>query len=199
MPMRADQVDAATASTSWRRAAPPSAPASTRRWASPKRWPSADRRHHRAAVRHRAEQVRGARRPRRHGVQPRRDQHGCRGAVQDRQRHPLPRLGPALGPRRAVAAGKRAGLLDHAGQGQPDPVRGDDAWSACQIFGNNAALTFAGSQGHFELNVFNPVMAYNFLQSVRLLGGRGPLVHRQLRRRHRGARGQHQSRARTAR
>ncbi|MFN0217990.1 MAG: class II fumarate hydratase [Hyphomicrobium sp.] len=40
---------------------------------------------------------------------------------------------------------------------------------ACQIFGNHTALTFAGSQGHFELNVFNPVMAYNFLQSVRLM------------------------------
>jgi len=38
-----------------------------------------------------------------------------------------------------------------------------------QIFGNNAAITFAGSQGHFELNVYNPVMAYNFLQSVRLM------------------------------
>jgi fumarate hydratase, class II len=38
-----------------------------------------------------------------------------------------------------------------------------------QIFGNNAATTFAGSQGHFELNVFNPVMAYNFLQSVQLM------------------------------
>jgi len=38
-----------------------------------------------------------------------------------------------------------------------------------QVFGNHAALTFAGSQGHFELNVFNPVMAYNFLQSVRLI------------------------------
>jgi fumarate hydratase class II len=35
--------------------------------------------------------------------------------------------------------------------------------------GNHAAVTFAGSQGHFELNVFNPVMAYNFLQSVQLL------------------------------
>ena len=31
------------------------------------------------------------------------------------------------------------------------------------------ALTVAGSQGHFELNVYNPVMAYNFLQSVQLL------------------------------
>ena len=40
---------------------------------------------------------------------------------------------------------------------------------AVQIHGNNSALTFAGSQGHFELNVYNPVMAYNFLQSVRLL------------------------------
>jgi fumarate hydratase class II len=39
----------------------------------------------------------------------------------------------------------------------------------CQVFGNQAALTFAGASGHFELNVFNPVMAYNFLQSVRLL------------------------------
>ena len=73
-----------------------------------------------------AEQVRGARRPRRHGLQPRRDQHGRRVAVQDRQRHPLPRLGPALGPRRAGAAGERARLVDHAGQGQPDAVRGAD-------------------------------------------------------------------------
>ena len=38
-----------------------------------------------------------------------------------------------------------------------------------QVFGNHAAITFAGSQGHFELNVFRPVMAYNFLQSVRLV------------------------------
>ncbi len=40
---------------------------------------------------------------------------------------------------------------------------------AVQIHGNNAAMSFAGSQGHFELNVYNPVMAYNFLQSVKLL------------------------------
>ncbi|MEZ5844887.1 MAG: class II fumarate hydratase [Hyphomicrobiaceae bacterium] len=40
---------------------------------------------------------------------------------------------------------------------------------AVHIHGNNAAIAFAGSQGHFELNVFNPMMAYNFLQSVRLL------------------------------
>ncbi len=40
---------------------------------------------------------------------------------------------------------------------------------AAHIHGNNAAIGFAGSQGHFELNVFNPMMAYNFLQSTRLL------------------------------
>ena len=40
---------------------------------------------------------------------------------------------------------------------------------AAHVLGNNAAIAFAGSQGHFELNVFNPMMAYNFLQSVRLL------------------------------
>jgi len=41
---------------------------------------------------------------------------------------------------------------------------------AAHILGNNAAIAFAGSQGHFELNVYNPMMAYNFLQSTRLLG-----------------------------
>jgi fumarate hydratase class II len=41
---------------------------------------------------------------------------------------------------------------------------------SAHILGNNAAIAFAGSQGHFELNVFNPMMAYNFLQSVQLLG-----------------------------
>jgi fumarate hydratase, class II len=40
---------------------------------------------------------------------------------------------------------------------------------AAHILGNNTAIAFAGSQGHFELNVFNPMMAYNFLQSVQLL------------------------------
>lgn len=54
--------------------------------------------------------------------------------------------------------------------GKVNPTQCEALTMVCvQVFGNNAALTFAGSQGHFELNVFNPVMAYNFLQSVRLL------------------------------
>lgn len=39
----------------------------------------------------------------------------------------------------------------------------------CQVMGNDAAIGFAASQGNFELNVFKPVIVYNFLQSVRLL------------------------------
>ena len=39
-----------------------------------------------------------------------------------------------------------------------------------QVFGNDATIGFAGSQGNFELNVFKPVMAYDLLQSIRLLG-----------------------------
>ena len=38
-----------------------------------------------------------------------------------------------------------------------------------QVFGNDAAIGFAASQGNFELNVFKPVIIYNMLQSVRLL------------------------------
>ena len=39
----------------------------------------------------------------------------------------------------------------------------------CQVFGNDATIGFAASQGNFELNVFKPVIIYNFLQSARLL------------------------------
>ncbi len=54
--------------------------------------------------------------------------------------------------------------------GKVNPTQCEAMTQVCvQIFGNNAALTFAGSQGHFELNVYNPVMAYNFLPSVRLM------------------------------
>lgn len=39
----------------------------------------------------------------------------------------------------------------------------------CQVFGNDVAITFGGACGNFELNVFKPLIAHNFLQSVRLL------------------------------
>jgi len=54
--------------------------------------------------------------------------------------------------------------------GKVNPTQCEALTQVCvQVFGNHAALTFADSQGHFELNVYNPVMAYNFLQSVRLM------------------------------
>jgi fumarate hydratase, class II len=54
--------------------------------------------------------------------------------------------------------------------GKVNPTQSEALTMVCtQIFGNHVTITVAGSQGHFELNVFNPVMAYNFLQSVRLM------------------------------
>ncbi len=54
--------------------------------------------------------------------------------------------------------------------GKVNPTQCEALTQVCaHIHGNNAAIGFAGSQGHFELNVFNPMMAYNFLQSVKLL------------------------------
>ncbi len=40
---------------------------------------------------------------------------------------------------------------------------------ACQVFGNDATIGFAASQGNFELNVFKPVIIYNLIQSITLL------------------------------
>ncbi|MEL6299887.1 MAG: class II fumarate hydratase [Pseudomonadota bacterium] len=81
---------------------------------------------------------------------------------------------------RFLGSGPRAGLGELAlpenepgssiMPGKVNPTQCEALTQVCvQIFGNHSALTFAGSQGHFELNVFNPVMAYNFLQSVRLM------------------------------
>jgi fumarate hydratase class II len=54
--------------------------------------------------------------------------------------------------------------------GKVNPTQAEAMTQVCaQIFGNHAALTFAGSQGHFELNVYRPVIAFNFLQSVKLM------------------------------
>jgi fumarate hydratase class II len=54
--------------------------------------------------------------------------------------------------------------------GKVNPTQCEALTMVCtRVFGNEATMTFAGASGHFELNVFNPVMAYTFLQSVRLL------------------------------
>jgi fumarate hydratase class II len=81
---------------------------------------------------------------------------------------------------RLLGSGPRAGLGELAlpenepgssiMPGKVNPTQCEALTQVCiQVFGNNAAISFAGSQGHFELNVYNPVMAYNFLQSVQLM------------------------------
>ncbi|MDH3282556.1 MAG: class II fumarate hydratase, partial [Gammaproteobacteria bacterium] len=55
--------------------------------------------------------------------------------------------------------------------GKVNPTQSEAATMvACQVFGNDATIGFAASQGNFQLNVFKPVIVYNVLQSARLLG-----------------------------
>jgi fumarate hydratase class II len=55
--------------------------------------------------------------------------------------------------------------------GKVNPTQCEALTMVCaQVMGNDVALSVGGLQGHYELNVFKPVMAANFLQSARLLG-----------------------------
>ena len=54
--------------------------------------------------------------------------------------------------------------------GKVNPTQCEALTQVCiQVFGNHTAITFAASQGHFELNVYKPLIAYNFLQSADLI------------------------------
>lgn len=81
---------------------------------------------------------------------------------------------------RLLASGPRSGIGElHLPENEPgssimpgkvNPTQVEALTMVCsQVLGNDAAITFAGTQGQFELNVFKPVMASNFLQSVNLL------------------------------
>ena len=55
--------------------------------------------------------------------------------------------------------------------GKVNPTQNEAMTMVCaQVLGNDTTISFAGTQGNFELNVYKPVMAYNFLQSAQLLG-----------------------------
>lgn len=55
--------------------------------------------------------------------------------------------------------------------GKVNPTQCEAMTMVCaQVLGNDVTISFAGTQGHFQLNVYKPVMAYNFLQSAQLLG-----------------------------
>lgn len=82
---------------------------------------------------------------------------------------------------RLLASGPRSGIgeiiipANEPGSsimpGKVNPTQSEALTMVCaQVIGNDAAITFGGAQGHFELNVFKPVIAANFLQSARLIG-----------------------------
>ncbi len=81
---------------------------------------------------------------------------------------------------RLLASGPRSGIAEIAipenepgssiMPGKVNPTQAEAlTMAACQVMGNDVAVNFGGSQGHLELNVFKPVIAHAFLQSVRLL------------------------------
>ncbi|MEO8326548.1 MAG: lyase family protein, partial [Nitrospirota bacterium] len=54
--------------------------------------------------------------------------------------------------------------------GKVNPTQCEAMTMVCaQVFGNHTTITISGAQGHLELNVFKPVIAYNVLQSIRLI------------------------------
>jgi fumarate hydratase class II len=82
---------------------------------------------------------------------------------------------------RMMASGPRSGIgeliipANEPGSsimpGKVNPTQCEAMTMVCaQVMGNDVAITIGGTQGHYELNVFKPVMAANFLQSARLLG-----------------------------
>lgn len=82
---------------------------------------------------------------------------------------------------RMLASGPRCGIGEiHIPENEPgssimpgkvNPTQNEAlTMVAAQVMGNDVAITIAGSNGQFQLNVFKPVMAFNFLQSARLIG-----------------------------
>ena len=82
---------------------------------------------------------------------------------------------------RFLASGPRSGIGEiHIPENEPgssimpgkvNPTQNEALTMVCaQVLGNDTTISFAGTQGNYELNVFKPVMAYNFLQSAQLLG-----------------------------
>jgi fumarate hydratase class II len=82
---------------------------------------------------------------------------------------------------RLLASGPRSGLQEielpsnEPGSsimpGKSNPTQAEALTMVCaQVMGNHVTITIAGASGHLQLNVFKPVLIYNLLQSIRLLG-----------------------------
>ena len=125
--------------------------------------------HHRQALRHRPQQVPRPDLQGRDRLCPRRAQGAGGGPDEDRQRRALAGFRPAM------TAWARSHIPENEPgssimPGKVNPTQCEAVTMvAVQVMGNDVAVGMAASQGNFELNVFMPVCAYNFLQSARLL------------------------------
>src|ERR1700688_2039120 len=102
-----------------------------------------------------------------HGECKRNAPHACGGALEDCQRCSLVRHWSARQYWGDQDSRERARLFHHAGI---NPTQCEAlTMEAVQVFGNDHAVAFAGSQGNFQVNVYKPVMMHNVLTSIELL------------------------------
>ena len=149
-----------------------------------------DRRDHRPALRLGAEQVRGAGGARRawsfaHGAL----EHAGRGLFKIANDIRLLGSGPRSGLGELSLPENEPGSSIMPGKVNPTQVRGADHGLRAQVFGNKATISLRRrARATSSSTSIKPVIAYNLLQSIRLLADAAPQLHRALRRRHRGRR-----------
>ncbi len=123
---------------------------------------------HQTAVHQRQEQIRGAGFAWRLRLRPRRVERTRHRPVQDRQRYPPARVRTAFGLGELILPENEPGSSIMPGKVNPTQAEAL-TMVCCQVFGNQSTITVGASQGHFELNVYKPVLAHDMLQSIRLL------------------------------
>src|SRR5262249_15288429 len=107
-------------------------------------------------------------RPRRAGSTVGNASHAGGIALQDRQRHSPDVVRTSRRIYGTIDSGKRAGLLDHAGQVNPTQCEAL-AMLAVQVMGNDVAVGFGGAGGYLEMNVYKPLMIFNVIHSIILM------------------------------
>ena len=113
---------------------------------------------------------RGTRRARRHGRVVRSVEAGGSIANEDRQRYPHPEFRTRSGIGEIIIPDNEPGSSIMPGKVNPTQPEAMTMVCAQANIGNDVAVSFGGASGHFELNVFKPVIAANVLQSARLIG-----------------------------
>ena len=176
---------ACRASIRWPRAAPPSAPGSTRQAGFAERFAASCARAHRLALRHRANKFEAL------------AAHDAIVELSGALNVLAVSLMKIANDIRLLGSGPRCGIGElHLPENEPgssimpgkvNPTQAEAlTMVAAQVMGNHVAIAVAGSQGHFELNVFKPVIALQCAAVDPAAGRCGAELRRQLRRRHRG-------------